>query len=196
MLMPVFGPCLNCEYLRALDRGPAIVDLSDMPTPRVQFIHGLEGSPQGIKARLFAEHFTALTPAMDTHDFAACVRLHADTFVSFRPDVLVGSSFGGAVAVALLQRGVWRGPTLLLAQAALRRGLGAQLPEGVHVWLVHGTRDDVVGIEDSRLLAHSGTPAFVRLIEVDDDHSLHGTVESGKLVGIVRELLDTARRTS
>ena len=167
-----------------------------MPMPRVQFIHGLEGSPQGIKARLFAEHFTALTPAMDTRDFATCVQLHADTLAAFRPDVLVGSSFGGGVAVALLQRGLWRGPTLLLAQAALKQGLDAYLPEGVHVWLVHGTRDNVVSIEDSRLLARSGTPAYVRLIEVDDDHSLQGTVRSGKLVAMVGALLDTARRTS
>ena len=36
---------------------------------RVLFIHGLEGSPQGAKARLFAEHFEASTPAMDTADF-------------------------------------------------------------------------------------------------------------------------------
>ena len=44
---------------------------------RVQFIHGLEGSPQGAKARFLAEHFEAITPAMDTSDFAACVALHA-----------------------------------------------------------------------------------------------------------------------
>jgi len=105
-----------------------------MTSPRVQFIHGLEGSPQGSKARLFAERFTAVTPAMDTGDFEACVALQAETITKFRPDVLVGSSFGGAVAVALLQRGLWRGPTLLLAQAALRHGLPAQLPEGVTMW--------------------------------------------------------------
>ena len=160
----------------------------------MQFIHGLEGSPQGAKAQLFAEHFTALTPAMDTRDFEGCVAVHAATIASFKPDVLVGSSFGGAVAVALLQRGVWRGPTLLLAQAAQHFGLAAELPEGVHVWLVHGRGDDVVDIEDSRALARSGTPDLVRLIEVDDEHSLHGLVESGRLVGLVRELFDTAHR--
>ena len=83
-------------------------------TLRVQFIHGLEGSPQGSKARLFAEHFEALTPAMDTGDFESCVETQRAALESFRPDVLVGSSFGGAVAVALLQRGLWSGPTLLL----------------------------------------------------------------------------------
>jgi len=162
-------------------------------TLRVQFIHGLEGSPQGAKAQLFAAQFTALTPAMDTNDVEGCVTVHAATLASFKPDVLVGSSFGGAVAVALLQRGVWRGPTLLLAQAAQHFGLAPQLPDGIHVWLVHGSHDDVVDIENSRALARSGTPDMVRLIEVDDDHSLRAMVESGRLVAIVRHLFATAR---
>jgi predicted esterase len=163
-------------YLRQMDR------------LRVQFIHGLEGSPQGAKARLFAGHFEARTPAMDTSDFDACVDVHAELLRAFEPDVLVGSSFGGAVAVALLQRGLWRGPTLLLAQAALHSGLPLRLPDAVPVWLVHGLRDELVDVEESRRLAGSGSPEWVRLIEVDDDHPLHGMVKSGALLELVREL--------
>ncbi len=161
--------------------------------PRVQFIHGLEGSPQGRKARLFAAHFQSLTPDMDTGDFELCVRVQAEALASFRPDVLVGSSFGGAVAVALLQRGLWRGPTLLLAQAALARGLPARLPEGAPVWIVHGTRDTLVDPGGSRALARSGTPGLVRLIEVDDDHPLRGLAESSELVALVRDLFRASR---
>jgi predicted esterase len=155
---------------------------------RVQFAHGLEGSPEGTKARLLAVHFTACTPAMQTSDFAGCVELHAETLRSFRPDVLVGSSFGAAVVVEVLQRGLWRGPTLLLAQAALRRIPGARLPAGVPVWLVHGLRDHLIDPEESRRLSCTGTPDRVRLIEVDDDHALHATVRSGRLTQLIREL--------
>lgn len=155
---------------------------------RVQFVHGLEGSPQGAKARLFADHFTASTPAMDTKDFEASVAVQEKEIVSFRPDVLVGSSFGGAVAVELLNRGAWTGPTLLLAQAAVRQGKSAALPNGRRVWLVHGTNDDVVDVDESRQLARTGTPSLVRLIEVDDDHSLHAMVADGRLVDLVRKL--------
>jgi predicted esterase len=159
---------------------------------RVQFIHGLEGSPQGAKARVLDRHFDALAPAMDTSDFEASVAVQADALARFRPDVLVGSSFGAAVAVALLQRGIWRGPTLLLAQAALRRGAPPELPPRVPIWLVHGRRDELIDVEDSRRLAASGSPEWVVLHEVDDDHALHDSVASGRLVEWVRALAERA----
>src|SRR5687767_2580580 len=58
---------------------------------RVQFVHGLESSPQGIKAQLLARHFDARTPAMDTHDFEASVAVQAAALREFDPHVLVGS---------------------------------------------------------------------------------------------------------
>jgi hypothetical protein len=75
---------------------------------RVQLIHGLEGSPTGAKAQHLGRHFDLFTPAMDTRDFEGAIRTQADALAAFCPDVLVGSSFGGAVALALVQRGSWR----------------------------------------------------------------------------------------
>ncbi len=157
---------------------------------RVQFIHGLEGSPQGNKARALAAEFETRTPAMDTSNFEACVALHAEAIRRFEPDVVVGSSFGGAIAVALLQREQWSGPTLLLAQAALRQGLRAKIPAGERVWMVHARGDEIVPLADSQRLARSGTRGYVQLFEVEDDHALHAFVTSGRLVSMVRELAE------
>ena len=155
---------------------------------RVQFAHGLESSPQGAKAQYLAARFEALTPAMDTGDFPACVALHAAELQRFRPHVLVGSSFGGAVVLELLRRGEWRGPTLLLAQAGLKLGVCERLPEGVPVLLVHGTRDDVVDPEHSRRLARTGSPGLVRLVELDDEHRLDRLIAEDRLTGLVDEV--------
>ena len=161
---------------------------------RLQFAHGLEGSPQGVKARLFAEHFDALTPEMDTRDFEACVQIHSAALREFKPDLLVGSSYGAGIAIELLQRGLWRGPTLLLAQAAVRMGKPLELPRGVPVWIAHGSADALIDIEDSRQLAKVGRTEDVRLIEVADDHSLSASVHNGELVRWVRELAAVSQR--
>lgn len=155
---------------------------------RVLFLHGQEGSPQGSKARALAAAFETRTLAMDTQHFEACVAQQAEAVRRFEPDVVVGSSYGAAVAVALLQREQWDGPTLLLAEAAQRLGLRGRLPRGARVWMVHATGDDVVPVEDARQLARSGTPGLVRLVEVEDDHALHDFVASGRLVAMVEEL--------
>jgi alpha/beta superfamily hydrolase len=155
---------------------------------RVLFVHGLESSPQSSKALFLAEHFRALTPGMDTSDFAACVALQAREIAAFQPDVVVGSSFGGAVVVALLGGAAWRGPTVLLAPAQRHYPVAQQLPEGTAIDIVHGTRDEVVDIEGSRALARTGTPELVRLLEVDDEHRLQSLVVSGRLAELVRSV--------
>jgi len=158
-----------------------------MPT-KVQFIHGLESGPQGVKARLLASTFDSNTPQMDTSNFEGCIAQHANLIQTDKPDVLVGSSFGGAVLVALLQRGLWDGPSLLLAQAALKRGLTTTLPKEVPIWIVHGTGDTVVDVEDSRRLAADNSRAEVNYLELDDDHSLHASTANGALLDWVRSL--------
>lgn len=154
---------------------------------RVQFIHGLEGSPQGAKPRFLAAHFETTAPGMNTSDLPGSIETQAEALAKIQPDVLVGSSFGGAIAVELLERGVFRGPTVLLAPAAAKLGIRNRLPEGVAVTIVHGTGDIVIPLSDSQELAATGTPSLVRLVEVDDDHRLQSLLDTGALADLVRE---------
>lgn len=153
---------------------------------RVQFVHGLESGPNSAKALYFDKRFDALTKEMDTSDFEGCVRLQADEVAAQEPDVLVGSSFGGAVVLAMLQRGTYAGPTLLLAPAYRNFGVEGRIPEGVRVLIVHGTRDTVIPVEDSRALARTGSPGSVALVEVDDEHRLGSLLETDELAILVR----------
>lgn len=162
-------------------------------TLRVLFIHGLESNPSGTKARYLASEFEALTPAMDTRDLEGCIAQQAAEIARFQPDVVVGSSYGGAVAVALLGRGLWRGPTLLLAPAAEKLGIANVLPEGVAVMVAHGTRDEIIPLEDSRALTATGTAALVQLVEVEDGHRLQSLVDSGALGMLVRAVAAKAK---
>jgi hypothetical protein len=111
------------------------------------------------------------------------VAVQRQALASHQIDVVVGSSFGGAVGLALLQRALWSGPTVLLcpahqlvAQRAMMpvpAGLAA-LPTliAAHVMVVHGRQDDIVPVAHSQaLVAGSGST----LVLVDDDHRLTAT---------------------
>lgn len=160
---------------------------------RVQFVHGLESGPGSAKALYLDRRFDAVTKAMDTSDFEGSVRVQADEIAAQEPDVLVGSSFGGAVALAILQRGLYTGPTLLLAPAYRHYGLPGRIPEGVRVLVVHGTRDETIPVDDSRELAKTGSPGSVALVEVDDEHRLASLLETDELALLVRRTF-TLRR--
>ena len=69
-----------------------------------------------------------------------------------KPDVVVGSSWGGAVALKCIEQGYWAGPAVLLAPAISARGVWnlawpsfePELPAAAaaRVLVVQGDRDD------------------------------------------------------
>eukprot|EP01065_Artemidia_motanka_P027207 TRINITY_DN32426_c0_g1_i1.p1 TRINITY_DN32426_c0_g1~~TRINITY_DN32426_c0_g1_i1.p1 ORF type:complete len:199 (+),score=62.63 TRINITY_DN32426_c0_g1_i1:53-598(+) len=171
---------------------------------RVLFLHGLESGPQGYKARYIRRHFAdSLAPAMDTSSLAAAVRGASAGLAQLRPEVVVGSSFGGAVCVELMRIGAWRGPAVLLAPAAalLARRTGVAevptLPPSAAAIVVHGSRDSVVPLEDSeRLVADAVRDGGrVTLHVADDTHGLRTVLaDEGATggAGTLRDLIDRA----
>jgi hypothetical protein len=171
------------------------------------YLHGLESGPSGRKARWLSGHYDTVVPQLDTAAAAAAIEaVRAAGWVDghpavraglepalaqaraalaeHEPEIVVGSSFGGALAAALLAEGTWRGPTLLLAPAA-RRLLGdVRLPADARAVIVHGRHDDVVPVEDGRALAATGG-ARTLYVEVDDGHRLEGILEHGVLEAAV-----------
>ena len=138
--------------------------------------------------------------------FTACVAVQRAALEQQPvPAAVVGSSWGGAVAAALLAQGVWAGPTVMLCPAlrlkdrwgrlsashlsaeAVTAGLAA-LPPSVkrHCLLVHGTADTVVPLADSAALSAATGIELVRI--EGGSHGLGSIIRDGRL----RCLIDRA----
>src|SRR3954470_15488261 len=66
----------------------------------VLFLHGWQSVPGGVKPKYLMDHgHEVINPKLPDEDFAEAVRIAQAEFDRNPPDVLVGSSRGGAVAM-------------------------------------------------------------------------------------------------
>lgn len=135
--------------------------------------------------------------------FDACLAIQRQAVEAARPDVVVGSSWGGAIAARLVIEGTWSGPTILLAPAVAKverrmgRGDGSGVAEllraraaDVRIVVFHDPSDDTVPFEDSALLAQGGA---IELRSVSaGGHRLLGLLERGELADAIRALCPPA----
>jgi len=108
-----------------------------------------------------------INPALPDDDFAEAVRIAQVEFDRRRPEVVVGSSRGGAVAKNIASASA---RLILLCPAWKRWGSASTVKPGTLI--LHSPADDVVPFADSQeLLAKSALPATA-LIVVGTDHRL------------------------
>jgi alpha-beta hydrolase superfamily lysophospholipase len=135
---------------------------------KILFLHGWTSKPGGVKPTFLASHgHEVFNPALPDEDFADAVRIAQSEYEQHRPDVIVGSSRGGAVAMNLSAADT---PLVLLCPAWKNWGAARTVkPETV---ILHSAKDDVIPIAASReLLQASGLPESA-LIVVGTDHRL------------------------
>ena len=186
---------------------------TDIEMGGILFLHGLESSPQGTKARWLRDKFGAVAVDLDTsaaialRDQAVCTGLPWDhrtpalqeafetpmqrtleAIATYQPCMIIGSSFGGAVLLKLLCEGHWSGLSLFIASAGLKLTPHRQLPKGQRMLFLHGTQDKVVPIVDSQTIALTGGPG-VQLWEIIDDHRMSSILVSGTLMDGIAWLL-------
>jgi hypothetical protein len=135
---------------------------------KILFLHGWQSVPGGVKPTYLATHgHEVLNPALPDEDFAAAVRIAQAAFDEHHPDVVVGSSRGGAVAVNLRSGST---PLVLLCPAWKNFGSGRSVK--ANTTILHSRGDDVIPFADSEeLLRTSGLPSSA-LIEIGVDHRL------------------------
>jgi hypothetical protein len=135
---------------------------------KILFLHGWTSRPGGLKPSfLLSQGHEVINPALPDEDFAQSVRIAQAAFDADAPDVIVGSSRGGAVAMNVRAGAT---PLVLLCPAWRRWGEARAVKPGTVI--LHSRADDVIPFAESELLArNSGLPPEA-LHEVGSDHRL------------------------
>ena len=135
---------------------------------KILFLHGWQSMPGGVKPTYLARHgHEVLNPALPDEDFAGAVRIAQAEFNQHHPDVIVGSSRGGAVAMSIETGNT---PLVLLCPAWKRFGTARTVKADTTI--LHSRADEVIPFADSEeLVRNSGLPEAA-LIEVGTDHRL------------------------
>jgi Alpha/beta hydrolase family len=132
---------------------------------KVLFLHGWQSVPGGVKPTFLARHgHEVINPKLPDEDFAEAVRIAQAEFDKHQPQVVVGSSRGGAVAMNINSGDA---KLVLLCPAWKKWGTARTVKPGTVI--LHSRADDVVPFADSEELARNSGAA---LIEVGVDHRL------------------------
>jgi hypothetical protein len=135
---------------------------------KILFLHGWQSVPGGLKPTYLASHgHIVLNPALPDDDFDGAVRIAQAEFNRHHPDVIVGSSRGGAVAMSIEAGNT---PLVLLCPAWKRFGTVRTVP--ANTTILHSRADEVIPFVDSEELVRSSGLPHLRLIEIGRDHRL------------------------
>jgi hypothetical protein len=135
---------------------------------KILFLHGWHSIPGGVKPTYLKDHgHEVINPALDDDDFSAALATAQAACDQHRPQVVVGSSRGGAVAMNIRSGDA---KVVLLCPAWKNWGTVRKVKPGSVI--LHSRADDVIPFADSvELVRNSGLPASA-LIEVGTDHRL------------------------
>lgn len=134
----------------------------------ILFLHGLHSVPGGVKPTYLKEHgHVVVNPRLDDDDFESALRTAQEAYDLHQPDVIVGSSRGGSVALSIDSKET---PMVLLCPAWKKWAPAKSLKP--NSMILHSRRDDVIPFDDSEELVLKSGLALETLIEVGDDHRL------------------------
>ena len=135
---------------------------------KILFLHGWNSVPGGVKPSYLAQNgHDVLNPALPDDDFGEAVNIAHAEFDRHQPDVIIGSSRGGAVAMAVECSGT---PLVLLCPAWKRWGRVTTVKPETTV--LHSRNDEVIPFADSRELVRVSCLPEASLIETGNDHRL------------------------
>jgi hypothetical protein len=149
---------------------------------KILFLHGWHSTPGGLKPTFLKVHgHTVLNPALPDDDFDLAVSIVQSVYNRHHPDVVVGSSRGGAVAMNIDSGDT---PLVLLCPAWKTWGTTATTVKP-NTTILHSRADDVVPfLHSEELVANSGLDSSA-LIAVGTEHRLAEPDALGKMLEVV-----------
>jgi hypothetical protein len=132
---------------------------------KILFLHGWQSVPGGVKPTFLAQHgHEVVNPKLPDDDFNLAVQIAQEEFDKHQPQVVVGSSRGGAVAMNINS-----GDARLVLLCPAWNKWGTVKTVKPNTVILHSRADDVVPFADSEELAKN---SGATLIEVGNDHRL------------------------
>ncbi len=149
----------------------------------ILFLHGWQSVPGGVKPTYLAQHgHQVINPKLPDDDFAQAVQIAQAEFDQHQPDIVVGSSRGGAVAMNINS-----GDARLVLLCPAWKKWGTAKTVRASTVILHSRADDVLPFVDSEeLVKNSGLPIYT-LIEVGNDHRLADPESLGMLLEACRD---------
>jgi hypothetical protein len=135
---------------------------------KILFLHGWHSVPGGVKPTYLKHHgHSVIIPALDDDDFAAALATAQAEFDQHQPQIVVGSSRGGAVAMNINS-----GDARLVLLCPAWRNWGTVKTVKPGTVILHSKNDDVIPFVDSEELVRNSGLLPLALIEVGSDHRL------------------------
>jgi len=135
---------------------------------KILFLHGWQSVPGGMKPTFLKDNgHEVLNPKLPDEDFGEALLIAQQIFDTHSPDVVVGSSRGGAVAMNMRA-----GDTRLVLLCPAWKKFGSTRTVKPGTVILHSRADDVVPFGDSEELIRSNNLPREALIEVGSDHRL------------------------
>ena len=156
---------------------------------KLLYLHGLRSGPHGYKPNWLRNHgCEVVAPQLVDDDFAASVEIARQSLTADSFDVVVGSSRGGAVALAL---DTGNTPRVVIAPAWRR--LGVTPVACATTIILHSPHDDLVPIADSRELAAQWQLPAGRLVEIGERHTMSDSAALAALLDAIRLVAPTPK---
>ena len=145
---------------------------------KILFLHGLESTPGGKKPTTISNAgYEVIEPSLPSTSWADSVSAAQEAYDAEQPDIVVGSSRGGAVAMA-----ADRSPRKMILIAPAWKKYCPTCTISPNTTILHSPEDQIIAFADSQLLSKM---FGAELVIAGDDHRMN---DSGALAKMMQAI--------